>query len=204
MQLQGALGTATWTQTSRCHAQRHHSLRWHEESEGRGDARSFEVRFDADAGLVIATRGRQDQASLPYLKPYRDPLSLLRELRAWTAQDAAEGRGPRALPVRVPLLGKDVVVVRASDVEVEAQGVRRRGRAYTLHPGGSVVVVDLAPPHAILRLVQRLPDATLEASLVDVAEEPTMAGWDEPAEPAAKRASGRRRGRRRRRGRGRG
>lgn len=203
LQLQGALGTATWTQTSRCHAQRHHSLRWHEESDTRGETRSFEVRFDSEAGLVIATRGRQDQATMPYLRPYRDPLSLLRELRAWTAQEAA-GLGPRPLPVRVPLLGKDVAVVRATEVELDVAGTRRRGRAYLLHPGGSTVVVDLAPPHAVLRLVQRLPEAALEATLVDVSEEPTMAGWDEPAEPATRRSGGRRRGRRRRRGRGRG
>ena len=68
MQLQGVLGQSTWTQTSRCHPQRHHSLRWHEASEGGGDARSYEVRFDGDAGLVTATRGRQDQASVPYLR----------------------------------------------------------------------------------------------------------------------------------------
>jgi len=204
MQLQGVLGQVTWTQTSRCHPQRHHSLRWHEESEGRGDGRSFEVRFDAETGLVTATRGRQDTASVPYLRPYRDPLSLLRELRAVTAADVA-GRGrPRSLPWSVPMLGKDVAIVRATDLEVDVLGLRRRGRAYTLYPGGSVVVIDLAAPHAILRLVQRLPDNALEATLVEVSDEPTMSGWDEPAEPAAKRAGGRRRSRRRRRGRGRG
>jgi hypothetical protein len=66
------------------------------------------------------------------------------------------------------------------------------------------VVVDLAPPHAILRLVQMLDDAALEATLVEVSEESDMAGWDEPEEPAAGKRGGRRRGRRRRRGRGRG
>ena len=204
MQLQGVLGQATWIQTSRCHAQRHHSLRWQEQSEGRGDARSFEVRFDAETGLVTATRGRQDQASAPYIRPYRDPLSLLRELRAVTAA-AVAGHGPQpAAPWRVPLLGKDVTIVRSDDVDLDIQGTRRRARAYTLHPGGSVVVVDLAPPHAIVRLVQRLPDAILEATLVDVTEESTMSGWDEPQEPAVKRGGGRRRSRRRRRGRGRG
>ncbi|MBW6455972.1 MAG: hypothetical protein K0A98_08785 [Trueperaceae bacterium] len=203
MQLQGVLGHTTWTQTSRCHPQRHHSLRWFEASEGGGDARSFEVRFDADSGLVTATRGRQDQATAPYLRPYRDPLSLLRELRAVTAAAAAGSATPVA-PWRVPLLGKDVTIARTDDVELEVMGERRRARAYTLYPGGSVVVVDLAPPHAILRLVQRLPDALLEATLVDVAEESTMSGWDEPQEPAAKRTGGRRRSRRKRRGRGRG
>ncbi len=203
LQLQGGLGQATWTQTSRCHPQHHHSLRWHEESEGQGDARSFEVRFDADAGLVTATRGRQDTASVPYLLPYRDPLSLLRELRAATAAEAA-GRPGKPLPWRIPLLGKDVVVVRAQDVELDVQGGRRRGRAFTLYPGGSAVVVDLQPPHAILRMTQRLPDAVLEATLVDVSEEPTMSGWDEPTGPSTKRGGGRKRGRPRRRGRGRG
>lgn len=203
MQLQGVLGQSTWVQTSRCHPQRHHSLRWYEASEGGGDARSFEVRFDGDAGLVTATRGRQDQASVPYLRPYRDPLSLLRELRAVTGAAVAGLAGP-TVPWRVPLLGKDVTVARADDVELEVRGERRRARAYTLHPGGSVVVVDLAPPHAIVRLVQRLPDGVLEATLVDVSEEATMSGWDEPQEPATKRTGGRRRSRRRRRGRGRG
>jgi dihydrofolate synthase / folylpolyglutamate synthase len=40
------------------------------------------------------------------------------------------------------------------------------------------------------RLVQRLPDAILEATLVDVSEEATMSGWDEPQEPATKRTGG--------------
>lgn len=203
MQLQGVLGQSTWTQTSRCHPQQHHSLRWHEASEGGGDARSFEVRFDAESGLVTATRGRQDQASVPYLLPYRDPLSLLRELRAVTAAAVAGNVGP-AVPWSVPLLGKDVTVARADDVDLEIQGTRRRARAYTLHPGGSVVVVDLAPPHTIVKLVQRLPDAILEATLIDVSEEATMSGWDEPQEAETKRTGGRRRSRRRRRGRGRG
>ncbi|MDA0700028.1 MAG: hypothetical protein O3A02_02315, partial [bacterium] len=190
MQLQGVLGQVAWIQNSRCHAQRHHSLRWREESEAKGDARSFEVRFDADTGLVTATRGRNDTASIPYLLPYRDPLSLLRELRAVTAADAAGTGQPPALPWRIPLLGKHVTVARVADVDVEAEGQRHRARSYTLHPGGSVVVVDLAPPHAILRLVQRLDDAVLEATLVESQEETTMEGWDEPSESDAGKRAG--------------
>jgi hypothetical protein len=205
MQLQGILGQATWNQTSRCHAQRHHSLHWREESDGRGEARPFEVRFDADTGLVTATRGRHDTATVPYLLPYRDPLSLLRELRAVTAADATGRGAPRPAPWRIPLLGKHVSVARIADVEVEADGRRLPARSYTLHPGGSVVVVGLAPPYAIVRLVQRLEDGVLEANLIEVSEETTMSGWDEPVEePAGAKKAGRRRGRRRRRGRGRG
>jgi hypothetical protein len=203
MQLQGVLGTLNWNQTSRCHAQRHHSLRWREESEAKGDPRTFEVRYDAETGLVTATRGRNDTATAPYLLPYRDPLSLLRELRAATAEDVA-GVGPtRPTPWLIPLLGKNVAVARIADVEVEVEGRRHRARSYTLHPGGSSVFVDLAPPHAILRLVQRLDDAILDATLVERREEGTMAGWDEPEEPDAGKRGSRRRGRRRRRGRGR-
>jgi len=203
MQLQGVLGSATWNQTSRCHAQRHHSLRWREESEAKGDPRTFEVRYDAETGLVTATRGRHDTATAPYLLPYRDPLSLLRELRAATAADVAGREQAHAQPWRIPLLGKDVIVARIADVEVEVEGLRHRARSYTLHPGGSSVVVELAPPHAILRLVQRLDDDALEATLVERSEESTMAGWEEPEEPDAGKRGARRRGRRRRRGRGR-
>lgn len=207
LQLQGALGQATITQTSRCHAERHHSLRWQESSEGRGEGRPFEVRFDADEGLVTATLGRHDSASVPYLLPYRDPLSLVRELRAITAADVAQGGGPRQAPWRIPLLGKDVVVARIVDIEVEGAGGRRAARGYVLHPGGSVVVIDLARPHAPLKLVQRLPEGVLEALLVEVSEEDTMPGLGsarDEDEGAATGATGRRRPRRRRRGRGRG
>ena len=124
MQLQGALGAATVTQTSRSHAHRHHSLHWSEATEGRGDGRPFDVRFDADAGLVRATMGRHDTATAPYVVAYRDPLSLVRELRALTAQLAGGAAVPTA-PWHVPMLGKDVVVARV----VEMVGRAARGAA---------------------------------------------------------------------------
>lgn len=205
MQLQGALGAATVTQTSRSHAHRHHSLHWNEATEGRGDGRPYEVRFDADAGLVRATIGRHDTATAPYLVPYRDPLSLVRELRALTAQIGAGAAAPTA-PWRVPMLGKDVVVARVVELTVEVPGGPRAALGFVLHPGGSMIAIDRAPPHAPLRLVQRLPEGVLEALLVEVGEESTMAGLqDEPAaREAGKAGSGRKRPRRRRRSRGRG
>ncbi|MFN2322706.1 MAG: hypothetical protein ABR510_07070 [Trueperaceae bacterium] len=204
MQLQGALGAATVTQTSRSHAHKHHSLNWNEATEGRGDGRPFEVRFDADAGLVHATIGRHDSATAPYLVAYRDPLSLVRELRALAARLAAGAAAPTA-PWRVPMLGKDVVVARVVDLTVDVPGGPRSALGFVLHPGGSVVAIDRAPPHAPLRLVQRLPEGVLEALLVEVGEEPTMAGLqDEPATRDAGKAGGRKRPRRRRRSRGRG
>lgn len=204
MQLQGALGNATVTQTSRCHAHRHHSLRFQETSEGRPETRPFEVRFDEGEGLVRATLGRHDTAEAPYLLPYRDPLSLVRELRAVTARSMRDGELPTA-PWHVPMLGKDVVVARVVDLEVELPSGPRPARGYVLHPGGSVVAIDLAPPHAPLRFLQRLPEGVLEALLVEVAEEDTLPGLEESAPKRAETAKpGRRRPRRRRRGRGRG
>ena len=98
LQLQGTLGNVTVIQTSRSDAREHHSLQWREALEGRQDQPPFEVHFDAEQGVVRATSGRHDQASVPYLLPYRDPLSLLRELRERTAQDVQHDRPPAATP----------------------------------------------------------------------------------------------------------
>lgn len=200
MQLQGSLGNTTVVQTSRCNAGDHRSLHWREAVEGRQDQPPFEVRFDQEAGEVRASRGRNDQASVPYLLPYRDPLSLLRELRERTAHDVERGIEPTATPWRIPLLGKEVLVTAVRDGVMENRDQERSVRSYTLHPGGSVVVVERAAPYPIVRLLQRLSDTTLEATLVDLGSAKTMAGWDE-VEPAddAKTGGQRRRGRRRRR-----
>ena len=205
MHLQGALGAATITQTSRSHAHRHHSLRWNEATEGRGDGRPFDVRFDADAGLVRATIGRQDTATAPYVVAYRDPLSLVRELRALTAELAAGAAVPTA-PWRVPRLGKDVGGARVVDLTVDGPGGPRAAIGFVLHPGGSVVAIDRAPPHAPFRLVQRLPEGVLEALLVETGEESSMPGLQDeaPARDPGKGSGGRKRPRRRRRSRGRG
>jgi hypothetical protein len=195
VQLQGALGQGSIVQSSRAHAERHTSQQFREETNLRGDQRQYDVRFDRDQGLVVANRGRSDRASVPYLRPYRDPLSLLSELRALAAAPWTE-----EARLRVPMLGKDVVVYRANEVEAVGPWGTTRARAFHLHPGGSVVVVELAPPHRILRLVQRLADGVVEATLVRTDEEERMQTLDAPAEERAapSRRRGRRRGRRRR------
>jgi hypothetical protein len=189
--LQGTLGQGTITQSSRCHAQRHHSHQFREETLNRGEGRVFDMQFDAQDGVVIASRGRTDRAVVPYLRPYRDPLSLLDELRASAATPWDESH-----PWRIPLIGKDVVVTRVSEVTLDTALGSRRARAFVLHPGGSVVYVDLEAPHYLLKLVQRVQDGVVDGVLVKVHQEDEMAGL-EPAPGESDKAGSRRRGRRR-------
>jgi hypothetical protein len=190
LQLQGSLGQGTITQSSRCHAQRHHSHQFREEIQSRGEGRVFDVEFDADQGLVVATRGRSDRASIPYIRAYRDPLSLLAEIRAFTP-GRDDGR-----PWRIPMLGKDVVVQRGADVTLDTALGPRHARVFVVQPGGSVVYVDVEPPHYLLRLVQRIDEGVVDATLVRVDEEDDMESL-EPARAESEKGGGKRRGRRR-------
>ncbi len=185
---QGALGEATVLQRSRCHAARHYSLRFREETSERAGNRNFDVVFDAQDGMVRASKGR-DEASTPYLRPYRDPLSLLFELRGMGELEH----------LRVPLLGKDVTVQRVGEVELDTVMGSRIARAYLLHPGGSVVYVDAREPHLLLKFTQRLSDGFVDALLVKVTEEATMQDWGDPGEVGGKGSGKRRRRSRRRR-----
>lgn len=161
---QGALGTQTVVQRSRCRS-RGASAAFLEESVDRGGNRRFEVTFDAREGLVTASRGPRDTAQLPLLLPYRDPLSLLFELR---------GLGELEGPHRVPMLGKEVTVQYRGDLELETVFGARRARVYVLHPGWSVVYVAADPPHEILKLTQRLGDGHLDAQLVKIGTEAAL------------------------------
>ena len=185
MMLQGSMGQLTTTQTSRFHRGRKLSLGFREEFERRGEKRSYNVVFDVAQGLVKASRGQGDEASMPYIRPYRDPLGLLFELR---------NLEPGGDPVRFPLLGKDVTVLHLGTTEIETAIGRRVTYAYKLHPGPAYVYIDSAEPHAILQMTQRVDGQLLEALLVKVAQEDSM-----PARESEKPRSGRRRRRRRRR-----
>lgn len=190
LHLQGSLGTATTTQRSRTHRRRHHSFWYSEETQRRGERRSYEVTFDPKSGLITARRGN-DEASVPYLRPYRDPLGLLEELRAAAAEEAP------AEWVRVPMLGKDVLAQHLGEAELETAFGPRRARTYVLQPGGAYVYVDVAAPHEILQMTQRIDGQWLDVQLVKIGQEAAM---PQREEEGGQRRRGKRR-RRRRRGR---
>lgn len=188
-QFQGQLGVSTVVQRSRSHAAEHFSLRFSEETQERSEQRKFNVTFDKRQGLVTASKGNKDNATIPYLLPYRDPLALLNEIRHMN-----ELAAPRV----VPMLGKEVSVQFAGEVELDTALGRKRARAYVLHPGQNVVYVDVAEPHAILKLTQRLSEGQLEVLLVKVGSEATMEAFGEPEPARGRGRSGRKRGQRRR------
>lgn len=189
---QGTLGTSTVVQRSRSHATRYLSLRYQEDTNERAGNRSFDVRFDAEKGIVTATRGPRDRATVPYLLPYRDPLSLLWEIRG--LDDATEH-------LRVPMLGKEVRVQRVGLAELDTPLGNRSARAYLLHPGQVIVYLEVGGPRTLLKFSQRLQDGVLEGQLVKVGEEANMRDWPEPEGGGKTGGSKRRRRSRRRRSR---
>lgn len=185
---QGGLGTMSVVQSSRSSASSHHSLRFREETKERSENRTFDVAFDEGRGLVRATRGPRDVAETPYLRPYRDPLSLLNEIRNLGANGA----------LNIAMLGKDVSVQYVGEVDLTTALGAKRARAYLLHPGQSVVYVDVESPHTILKLTQRLADGHVDALLVRVASEASLEtfGEDDKRQGQDGKGQRKRRGRR--------
>lgn len=186
MMLQGSLGQHTVTQTSVLHRQALFSLRFQEELASTNEKRNYKVEFDRDSGLVKASRGANDTAEVPYMRAYQDPLGLLYQIRRLGEETEA---------LRVPMLGKDVVVERRGEMNVDTVLGERKAWVYSLHPGGSYLYVDTAAPHTILKLTQRLEGQLLDVLLVKIDEEEGMPERDEGDK---KRSRKRSRGRRRR------
>ena len=190
---QGALGTHSLEQSSRILSASGDSLYFSETDTG-GEKRTFEVTFDANSGLVQATRqlGAQlGRTEVPYLRPYSDPLGLLHVIRG--LEHGA------ALTKRVPLLGKDVLIESLGEWPLETAHGERLTYGYVLRPGPAYVYVDAEPPHALLKLLQPTQYGHVEAFLTrTVQEDGTLSA---PKEPAKERSGKRRRrgGRRRRR-----
>ena len=184
----GPLPAATVVQLSRSLRDDFVSHEFRETTKDRSGERRFQVVFDDQDGLVKLRRG-EDKAEAPYVEPFRDPLSLLRELRA---------APPDATRVRVPMLGKTVEARAIGEAEIETPLGTRRTRAFQLFPGGSWVWIDLEPPHAIVKFTQRTEDARIDGVLSSISTSDALPLWD----AQGKRGGGRRRGKRRRRRRG--
>lgn len=194
LDLQGSLGEARVTQLSRCHREKMTSYEFRERNQDRQGTRDFVVEFDGRDGLVKARRDRNERAEMPYLKPFRDPLSLLRQVRRLV--DPQES-------VRVPMLGKDVLVEPLGDVTLETALGPRRAAAYLLQPGGAYLWIDRGPRAAILRFTQRVQNHLLEGHLVTEGSDATLSAWPElTADDEGQRKRKRRRKRRRKRSRG--
>jgi hypothetical protein len=186
----GPLSEARVVQLSRCHRDKMTSYEFVETSKDRGGERRMRIDFDGKEGLVRMRRGQDDVAETPYLQPFRDPLSMLREVRR---------AGREVERLRIPMLGTTVEAHALDEVELETALGTRRARVFQLHPGGSWVWVDLEPPHALLKLTQRLPEGHLDALLERVAQETQLPGWDAERQRSGKRRRGKRRKRRGRR-----
>jgi len=187
---EGPLGPARVLQLSRCDADLMTSREFRETTVDRSGERRTRIEFDEGDGLVRMRRG-DELAETPYLTSFRDPLSMLRELRR---ADAAAQR------IRIPMLGKVVEARSLGMVELTTELGPKQARAYQLHPGGSWLWIDAEPPHPILKLTQRTPDGLVDALLVKIAHGTELPGWDaEEGRGGTKKRSKRRR---RRRGRG--
>jgi hypothetical protein len=159
--LQGSLGNVSVTQRSKSHRFDFYSLSFHEETVNRGETRQFAVQFDSETGLVRANKSG-DVADMPYIRPFLDPLALLYRIRH--LNDAEQ--------TRVPMIGKDVVLERTQTTELNMAAFgKREAYEYQLHPGGSYVYVDVAAPHHLLMLSQKVDGQLVDAMLVRVDEE---------------------------------
>ncbi|CAN5511239.1 hypothetical protein BH24DEI1_BH24DEI1_05960 [soil metagenome] len=183
--LQGSLGQATVTQTSSLHTPSLLSQLFSETQQDNQEKRHYQVAFDERSGLVRASCGK-DSAEVPYSRPYRDPLGLLHLIRALPENETS---------LRVPMLGKDVVVERLPDAELRTALGNRAARVYALYPGHAYVFVDCEAPHTILKLSQRLEAGLLDALIVRVSQEDEMPSGE--GRPSLERGRGSKRRNRR-------
>ncbi|MDZ7705836.1 MAG: DUF3108 domain-containing protein [Trueperaceae bacterium] len=198
LELWGSWGEQTIVQQSELAYPSLLSRRFSEETHDRGGKRLFEVSFDAEAGLVRASRGPKDRAEIPYVRDYQDPLGLLYRLRqlAGPVTKAATGAASDTTSdIRIPMLGKDVVVERRGAASAETMLGEVSAELFVLYPGVSYVYVGVQPPHPIVRMVQRFDHQFLDVLLVRTEQEE---GGLEPTRTRRRQSTRRRRAKRRR------
>lgn len=170
---QGAFNNASTVQRSRTHARAFFSTRYEEANDGRNNRRNFQLQFDIAKGLVIASKGQRDTAEVPYLLPYRDPLSLLQELRNPELPDLH----------RIPMLGKEVIVRPRGITTIETIFGPTECMVYQLLPGPSYVYVMVKEPHHIVKLMQPTTEGVMETVLQTIGHEARL----ESSEPGGQR-----------------
>lgn len=180
LMVQDRLLNGTVTQESKVHRDQFFSFSYQEKTVSANDSRGFTVVFDLEEGLVKATKGANDSAAMPYLEALEDPLGLLYHVRHLD---------PGSAPLRVPMLGKAVVVERLGETVLDTALGETAAHAYLLQPGGGYLYVATAAPHPILMMSQRFDGQLLDAHLVRIDDN----------EPVEAQPTKRRRGSRRRR-----
>jgi len=101
----------------------------------------------------------RDEAQVPMVQDYQDPLSLLHLLR--DLDDEVKW-------LEVPMVGNAAHVQRLFDTTLEHAGAMLEVRTFVLRPGRCVVYIEQHAPHRILRLLQPLEAGQiLEARLLE-------------------------------------
>lgn len=170
---QGVFNNATTVQRSRTHARAFFSTRYEEANDGRNNRRNFQLHFDIGKGLVVAQKGQRDTSEIPYLLPYRDPLSLLQELRNPDLPDLH----------RIPMLGKEVVVRPRGTTSIDTIFGPTKCMVYQLLPGPSYVYVMVNEPHHIVKFMQPTAEGVMETVLQTIGTEARL----EPTEQGGRR-----------------
>ena len=160
LMMQGPLGTANITQKSKLNRQFFESLSFSEETQEQGSKRNFQLVFDRESGLIQASKG-SDKSSVPLIRPMLDPLALLYRIRY--LKDKTH--------LRVPMLGKDVVVEHLMDTTLETNLGEKEASVYHVRPGENLVYIDKASPHLILMMTQRLEGQSVDAQIVKLSHE---------------------------------
>ncbi|MBB6096809.1 hypothetical protein HNR42_000221 [Deinobacterium chartae] len=150
------IGNVRRVQTSRLNPKRRTSAAYSEgpDSSARAAKPSFETVFDRKSGVVTVRQGR-DEASIPMVQDYQDPLSLIVLLRDLPAD--AE------LPLRVPMIGASAYVQRLPDALCPTPWGDLEARVYYLRPGGAVVYIEQNEPNRPLRLTQEVDGVVMDS-----------------------------------------
>ncbi|HHO56115.1 MAG TPA: hypothetical protein ENK21_06970 [Trueperaceae bacterium] len=159
MMLQGSLGTTTINQTSKTNKTHFFSYSFQELTNSPGQNRRYNVIYDKNHGLIKASRSASDKSEIPAITPIVDPIGLLYKIRHL---DLEKDR------FLVPMLGKTVIISKIAQKELDTAFGKKMTNVYKLHPGKSLVYVDIEKPHHILAMTQYIGNKFLDSFIVKV------------------------------------